>query len=195
VVSKIRSLLLLRNSLLRRIGNAPRRVGFCGLIRCTSYSLQPIFRNFPVFFPVISEIFAETGSHWTASSASQWRGPLRTYGLRFIPDTQLTLSARTGCRAVRVCMSRDRSAEIIVHEAYEPNPVADLFDADALTGEDRAEIDLVPIEAGWRVPASDLRSASRSETAADWLGGRVGARAATGHPSAGEWIVAALAEA
>ena len=37
--------------------------------------------------------------------------------------------------------------EIIVHEADEPNLVADLFDADALTSEDQAEIDLLPIEA------------------------------------------------
>ena len=69
--SKIRSLLLLRNSLLRRIGNAPRKVGFCSLIHCTSYSLQPIFRNFPVFFPVSREFGAETGSPWTASSTTQ----------------------------------------------------------------------------------------------------------------------------
>ena len=38
-------------------------------------------------------------------------------------------------------------AEIIIHEADEPNVVADLFDADALTSEDQTEIDLVPIEA------------------------------------------------
>jgi len=38
-------------------------------------------------------------------------------------------------------------AEIIVHEADEPNVLAHLFDADALTGEDDAEIDLLPIEA------------------------------------------------
>jgi hypothetical protein len=82
-------------------------------------------------------------------------------------------------------MSRDGSAEIIVHEADEPNPIADLFDADALTGEDQAEIDLVPIEAWWRVPASDVRSASRSEMAADWPSDRVGASAATGHPVPG----------
>jgi len=29
-----------------------------------------------------------------------------------------------------------------MHEGDEPNPVADLFDADVLTGEDSAEIDL-----------------------------------------------------
>jgi hypothetical protein len=38
-------------------------------------------------------------------------------------------------------------AEIIVHEADEPNVLAHLFDADALTGEDDAEIDFLPIEA------------------------------------------------
>ena len=38
-------------------------------------------------------------------------------------------------------------AEIVAHEADEPNLVADLLDADALTGEDGAEIDLLPIEA------------------------------------------------
>ena len=38
-------------------------------------------------------------------------------------------------------------AEIIVHEADEPNVLADLLDADALAGEDGAEIDLLPIEA------------------------------------------------
>jgi hypothetical protein len=38
-------------------------------------------------------------------------------------------------------------AEIIVHKADEPNLVADLLDADALAGEDDAEIDLLAIEA------------------------------------------------
>ena len=38
-------------------------------------------------------------------------------------------------------------AEIIVHKADEPNLLADLLDADALAGEDGAEIDLLPIEA------------------------------------------------
>ena len=31
----------------------------------------PSFANFPVIFPVSREFGAETGSHWTASSASQ----------------------------------------------------------------------------------------------------------------------------
>ena len=38
-------------------------------------------------------------------------------------------------------------SEIIVHEADEPNVLADLFDADALAGEDGTEIDFLPIEA------------------------------------------------
>ncbi len=38
-------------------------------------------------------------------------------------------------------------AEIVVHEADEPNLLADLLDADALAGEDGAEIDLLAIEA------------------------------------------------
>ena len=38
-------------------------------------------------------------------------------------------------------------AEIVVHEADQPNLLADLLDADALAGEDGAEIDLLPIEA------------------------------------------------
>ena len=38
-------------------------------------------------------------------------------------------------------------AQIIVHEADEPNLLADLLDADALAGEDGAEIDLAAIEA------------------------------------------------
>jgi len=38
-------------------------------------------------------------------------------------------------------------AQIIVHEADEPNLVAHLFDADSLAGEDQAEIDLLAIEA------------------------------------------------
>ncbi len=38
-------------------------------------------------------------------------------------------------------------AEIVVHEADEPNLLADLLDADALAGEDGAEIDFLPIEA------------------------------------------------
>lgn len=37
--------------------------------------------------------------------------------------------------------------EIISHKADQPNLVADLFDADALAGEDEAEVDLVAIEA------------------------------------------------
>ena len=37
--------------------------------------------------------------------------------------------------------------QIIIHEANEPNEVADLFDADALAGEDGAEIDFLAIEA------------------------------------------------
>jgi hypothetical protein len=41
-------------------------------------------------------------------------------------------------------------AEIIVHKADQPNLVAHLFDADALAGEDDAEIDLLPIESGSR---------------------------------------------
>jgi hypothetical protein len=38
-------------------------------------------------------------------------------------------------------------SEIIVREADEPDVVADLFDADALTDEDQTEIDLLAIEA------------------------------------------------
>ncbi len=38
-------------------------------------------------------------------------------------------------------------AEIIVHKADEPNVLADLLDANALAGEDGAEIDLLAIEA------------------------------------------------
>ena len=38
-------------------------------------------------------------------------------------------------------------SEIVVHEADEPNVLAHLFDADALAGEDEAEIDFLPIEA------------------------------------------------
>ncbi len=38
-------------------------------------------------------------------------------------------------------------SEIIVHKADQPNLLADLFDADALAGEDEVEIDLPPIEA------------------------------------------------
>ena len=34
-----------------------------------------------------------------------------------------------------------------MHEAGEPEPVVDLFDADALAGEDLAEIDLAALEA------------------------------------------------
>ena len=37
-------------------------------------------------------------------------------------------------------------AEIVIHEADEPNLLADLLDADALAGEDGAEIDLLAIE-------------------------------------------------
>ena len=37
--------------------------------------------------------------------------------------------------------------KIIVHEGDEPNLFAHLFDSDVLTGEDHAEIDLLPIEA------------------------------------------------
>ncbi len=49
-------------------------------------------------------------------------------------------------------------AEIIVHEADEPNLLADLLNADALAGEDGAEIDLLPIEAD--APASSPCDAS-----------------------------------
>ena len=38
-------------------------------------------------------------------------------------------------------------AEIVAHKADEPNLFAHLFDTDFLTGEDGAEIDLLPIEA------------------------------------------------
>ena len=60
-------------------------------------------------------------------------------------------------------MSRGRIAQIIVHEADEPNVLAHLVDADALTGEDCAEVDFLPIEAdaparcdggGWPIFAS-----------------------------------------
>jgi hypothetical protein len=39
-------------------------------------------------------------------------------------------------------------AEIIVHEADEPNVLVHLFDSDALAGEDSAEVYFPPIEAG-----------------------------------------------
>ena len=38
-------------------------------------------------------------------------------------------------------------AEIVVHEADEPNPIVGLFDADGLAGKDLAEIDLLAVEA------------------------------------------------
>ena len=38
-------------------------------------------------------------------------------------------------------------AEIVVHEACEPDVLVDLFDTDILTGEHEAEIDLLPVEA------------------------------------------------
>src|SRR5260370_40421619 len=38
-------------------------------------------------------------------------------------------------------------AEVILHKADQPNLLADLLDADALAGEDRAEIDFLPIKA------------------------------------------------
>jgi hypothetical protein len=38
-------------------------------------------------------------------------------------------------------------AQIIIHEADEPNLLADLLDADELAGKDGAEIDLLTIEA------------------------------------------------
>jgi hypothetical protein len=38
-------------------------------------------------------------------------------------------------------------SEIVVDKADQPNLLADLFDANALAGEDEAEIDLAPIEA------------------------------------------------
>ena len=38
-------------------------------------------------------------------------------------------------------------AQIILHEADQPDLVLDLLDADLLTGEDRAEVDLLPSEA------------------------------------------------
>jgi hypothetical protein len=39
------------------------------------------------------------------------------------------------------------AAEIVVHEACEPDVTGDLFDADFLTGEDPAEINFPSIEA------------------------------------------------
>ncbi|MGD0331792.1 MAG: hypothetical protein ABSA90_00900 [Xanthobacteraceae bacterium] len=56
-------------------------------------------------------------------------------------------------------------SEIIVDEGDEPDVVADLFDADVLTGEYGTEIDFLPIEADlghaqatWRLPrVNDLR--------------------------------------
>ena len=38
-------------------------------------------------------------------------------------------------------------AEVVVHEADEPDFVGDLFDADVLAGEDLAEIDLAATDA------------------------------------------------
>lgn len=38
-------------------------------------------------------------------------------------------------------------AQVVVHEADQPDLVGDLFDADVLTGEHLAEVDLVPAEA------------------------------------------------
>ena len=52
-------------------------------------------------------------------------------------------------------------AEIIVHEADEPNVLADLLDADALTGENSAEIDLPPIATGAHAPSPTSASPCR----------------------------------
>ena len=37
-------------------------------------------------------------------------------------------------------------AEIIVHEADEPNAVVDLLDAEPLTGEDNRDVDLLAVQ-------------------------------------------------
>ena len=44
-------------------------------------------------------------------------------------------------------MSRRQISQIIVHEAGRPDMVLGLFDADGLTGEDEAEVDLFAIVA------------------------------------------------
>jgi hypothetical protein len=36
--------------------------------------------------------------------------------------------------------------EIIIHKADQPDPIADLFDTDALAGEDEAEIDFLALK-------------------------------------------------
>ena len=35
----------------------------------------------------------------------------------------------------------------MIHEAYEPDVIVGLFDADGLSGKDLAEVDLLPVEA------------------------------------------------
>jgi hypothetical protein len=40
-----------------------------------------------------------------------------------------------------------KEPQVIVHETDQPDFLGDLFDADVLSGEDMAEIDLTPLEA------------------------------------------------
>ena len=48
----------------------------------------------------------------------------------------------TGCRAFLLQVDE---AEIVMHEAYDPDTVVDLLDADPPAGQYRAQVDLAPL--------------------------------------------------
>jgi len=69
----IASLFLAQNSLFDCSGKHSERGRNTETTTQCGRSDGPSFANFPVFFPVSREFGAETGSHWTASSAIQSR--------------------------------------------------------------------------------------------------------------------------
>ena len=87
-------------------------------------------------------------SEFESFQASQpVRGPFRTHGLRFIPETWVTLSAERDLDGFEPAGLVVEIAEIVIHEGDEPDILADLFDAHLLPSKYDAEIDFLPIEA------------------------------------------------
>ena len=69
----IASLFLAQNSLFDCSGKHSERGRNTETTKQCGRRDGPSFANFPVFFPVSREFDAETGSRWTASSATQSR--------------------------------------------------------------------------------------------------------------------------
>src|SRR6266478_2558675 len=65
----------------------------------------------------------------------------------FIPKTGSTFGSEGICKGFEPACLIVEVAQIIVHEADEPNPILGLFDAGGLAGKELTEIDLLAVDA------------------------------------------------